>query len=192
MHFGALAPWLFRGAWIAFAVIWTVAAFGADRNARRPSGSHYWPHLVASVVGVGLMTGTIGRSWPLSARLSDPSLQGAAIGFALTVLGLALAVWARLHLGRYWSAAVGSKAEHRLIETGPYARIRHPIYSGIGLAVLGSAFADGILRAWLGALLVIGALILKSRREEAWLTQEFGSAYADYRRRAWALVPLIY
>jgi protein-S-isoprenylcysteine O-methyltransferase Ste14 len=177
--------WLMRSLWIAFGLIWVAGAITADRTVRRPSGAQYLPHLALMVLGVALMINAFGRVSMLQIQLW-PSHMLFAPGLVLLILGLAIAIWARIHL------AVGSKAEHRLIESGPYARIRHPIYTGVALAVFGSAIADGNVHALLGATILIVALVTKSRREEAWLAREFGDAYDAYRTRSWALVPFIY
>jgi len=183
--------WLMRSLWIAFGLIWLAGALTADRTVRRPSGVQYLPHLALMLVGAALMINVFSRTSLLQIRLW-PSRLLFAPGLVLLVLGLAIAVWARIHLGKYWSAAVGSKAEHRLIQSGPYARLRHPIYTGIIMAVFGSAIADGNVHALLGAAILIAALVAKSRREEVWLAQEFGDAYGSYRARSWALVPFVY
>jgi len=141
--------------------------------------------------GVAMMLNVFAGVAPLQAQLWPPLIL-LAPGLVLTVLGLGIAVWARVHLGKYWSATIGSKAEHRLIETGPYARLRHPIYSGVSIAVLGSALADGTVHALVGATVLITALVAKARLEEAWLAKEFGAAYRSYCRRSWALLPFIY
>ena len=183
--------WLMRSLWIAFALVWAAGALMADRTVRGPPRAQYWPHLVVMICGVALMVNGFGAVRFLHLQLW-PGITLFPLGFVLTTLGLAIAIWARIHLGRYWSAAVGSKAEHRLIESGPYARLRHPIYSGIALAVLGSAIADGAVHAMLGAAILVAAMVAKSRSEEEWLSQEFGPAYGAYRARSWALVPFIY
>jgi protein-S-isoprenylcysteine O-methyltransferase Ste14 len=183
--------WLMRSLWIAFALIWGAGALMADRTVRRPSRAQYWPHLALMICGAALMLNVFGQIRLLQLQVW-PGYALFPLGFVLTVIGLAIAIWARIHLGRYWSAAVGSKAEHRLIESGPYARLRHPIYTGATLAVLGSAIADGNVHAIFGAAILVVALIAKSRREEEWLAQEFGPAYGAYRARSWALVPFVY
>jgi protein-S-isoprenylcysteine O-methyltransferase Ste14 len=191
MRFATDPLWLMRALWTGFALIWLVGALGAKRTIRRPGRYQYWPHLLAMWLGAALMLGTFQRVESLRTRLWS-SADFPVLALVLTALGLGFAVWARIHIGRYWSGAVGSKAEHRLIQSGPYARLRHPIYTGISLALLGSVIAEGTVHALLGAAILIAALAAKSRREEAWLTQEFGDAYSVYRSRSWALVPFLY
>lgn len=110
-------------------------------------------------------------------------------GFPVTAAGIGFSVWARRHLGRYWSGEVVLKEGHELIRTGPYALARHPIYTGVLLAILGTAIAGG--RACGLAALVLGVIVFerKRRREETLLESRFGDRYRDYRREVPALIP---
>lgn len=158
---------------------------------RRPPRAQYFWHLVFMGFGAALMLDVFSRIPPLQLHLW-PAYELFAPGFLLTAFGIGIALWARVHLGRFWSADIGSKSEHKLIETGPYARLRHPIYFGVSLAVLGTALIDGTLHALCGAVILVAALVAKARLEETWLVREFGGTYWDYRRRSWALIPFIY
>ena len=110
-------------------------------------------------------------------------------GVALTVLGLGFTGWARVHLGRFWSGAVTLKAEHALIRSGPYALTRHPIYTGLLLAMTGTALARNSVAAIVGLGLFAVGVVLKVRQEEGLLTEHFGAAYRAYRAEVPALVP---
>lgn len=112
-------------------------------------------------------------------------------GFGLTVAGVVLAIWARLQLGTNWSGIVTIKKDHQLVRSGPYALVRHPIYSGFLLAMIGSAITIGELRGVLGFLIALFAWWQKSRLEDRFLEQEFGSVYTDYRRSVRALIPFV-
>jgi protein-S-isoprenylcysteine O-methyltransferase Ste14 len=107
----------------------------------------------------------------------------------MVVAGLGFSVWARRHIGQFWSSRVTLKESHRLIQSGPYARVRHPIYSGIALAMIGTALFVGEWRALLGAGIFIVGHWLKAQREEALLTSQFGQAYEDYKNRTGSLLP---
>jgi len=98
-------------------------------------------------------------------------------------------VWARVHLGGNWSGIVTIKHDHELIANGPYAIVRHPIYTGLLVAFIGSAMARGEWRGVLAVLVAWLALWRKLRVEENWLAERFGQQYEAYRRRVPALVP---
>ena len=113
------------------------------------------------------------------------------IGTVITLAGQAFAVWARIHLGKYWSGTVALKENHRLVTSGPYALVRHPIYTGLLSAVLGSALAAGTVEALAGFAVMIPAYILKWKREEWLMSLEFGAEYAAYKARTKAIIPFI-
>jgi protein-S-isoprenylcysteine O-methyltransferase Ste14 len=116
-------------------------------------------------------------------------LQG--IGLALFVLGLALAIWARLYLGRNWGMPMSQKVDPELITTGPYSSIRHPIYSGIILAMIGTAIAVSLY--WLVAVVLLGAYFVYSAfMEERFMSQLFPGSYPEYKRSTKMLVPFIF
>jgi len=112
-------------------------------------------------------------------------------GAAITAGGLLFSVWARRHLGKNWSQAVTLKEDHELITTGPYALVRHPIYTGLLLGFIGCAVARGEWRGLLAVALVFVALWRKLRLEEKWMRAQFGASYETYARRVAALVPYI-
>ena len=110
-------------------------------------------------------------------------------GFVITVAGLALAVWARRHLAENWSSRVRIRVGHELIRTGPYAHLRHPIYSGVLLGVMGTAVEVGRWRALVSVVLVLISYWIKARREDAVLAREFGDAWSEHQRQAGFLLP---
>jgi protein-S-isoprenylcysteine O-methyltransferase Ste14 len=111
------------------------------------------------------------------------------LGLALTAAGLALSIWAREHLGRNWSALVALKVDHQLIRSGPYARLRHPIYTGILVAIFGTALSVGQYRALAAMVIFLAGFAWKAQREERMLRRQFGSDYDDYRRETGVLLP---
>jgi protein-S-isoprenylcysteine O-methyltransferase Ste14 len=113
------------------------------------------------------------------------------VGVAFTALGFLFCWWARLHLGRLWSPNVARKAVHRVIDSGPYGIVRHPIYSGIILAGFATAFTRGTAAAALGAALLALSWYLKARLEEQFLRAELGPAYDAYAARTPMLMPFI-
>jgi protein-S-isoprenylcysteine O-methyltransferase Ste14 len=127
-------------------------------------------------------------SW-LAERFVPKVLWVKEIGLALAISGVALACWARHVLGRNWSSVVQLKRGHELIDSGPYSMVRHPIYSGLLLAFVGTALKVGDWRGLLAVAIVLASFWRKLRLEELWLAQEFGEAYSAYARRTKALVP---
>jgi protein-S-isoprenylcysteine O-methyltransferase Ste14 len=127
-----------------------------------------------------------------SRPLLSPSATWAYIGLALTAGGLAFAIWARRALGTNWSAIPSIKKDHELIQHGPYRLVRHPIYTGVLLALLGTCLSEG--RVWSAFLFGMATmfLILKLKVEEGLLARQFPEAYPDYRRRVKTLIPFLY
>ena len=184
------ADWLIPGLWLLWGLYWWQASYGVKRAVRQESflsrAAHFVPLIVAGVLlGLKSVPGWLGERW--IAR----SWELYEAGVALVVMGLLFSVWARIVLGGNWSGSVTLKQHHEIVRTGPYRWIRHPIYTGLVLAFLGSAVARGEWRGVLALALVVAALWRKWRLEERWLAESFGSAYADYRRSTWALIPFI-
>jgi protein-S-isoprenylcysteine O-methyltransferase Ste14 len=111
------------------------------------------------------------------------------LAVTLTALGIALAIWARFYIGENWSSAVTIKVGHQLIRTGPYALVRHPIYSGLLLAMVGTALARREPRGLLAFVLLWLGFWIKSRMEEGFMRKTFGEEYAEYSRSTGGLVP---
>jgi len=113
----------------------------------------------------------------------------AILGALLTAVGVAFAIWARRHIGRNWSGQVTIRKEHELIRTGPYAHIRHPIYTGILTAVAGTAIAIGEYRAILAFAVIAIGFVVKAKREESFLAMQFGPAFDEHRRHTGFFLP---
>jgi protein-S-isoprenylcysteine O-methyltransferase Ste14 len=175
--------------WLAWFVYWVVCALSVKSTRRRESLGSRLSHVVPLLTGVALIL------WPrvpwqwLSLRLLPPGPLRAALGLVLLALGLAFTVWARVYLGRNWSGTVTVKEGHELIRSGPYAYVRHPIYTGLLVALLGSAVACGELRALIGLGIVAGAFIRKLRIEERFMRELFPQQYPRYRAAVPALIP---
>lgn len=113
-----------------------------------------------------------------------------AVGTGLFVLGLALAVWARIYIGRNWGMPMSRKNEPELVTTGPYHTIRHPIYAGIILAMVGTTIAISLY--WLVAVAVLGAYFMVSAvTEEHYMAEQFPGSYPDYKRSTKMLIPFV-
>lgn len=178
--------------WMIVGVVWLVAAFAAKRTERTQTSTSRVLHLGLEFTAFFLLFGRI--AWPRWLRwqfVSEQSMAAAWTGLALTAAGIAFAIAARFWIGTNWSARVTIKEDHQLIQNGPYAVVRHPIYSGFILAFLGTAIVYGEVRGLLGLALSALGWVLKLRTEEALLSEQFGSAYLDYKRRVKALVPFL-
>ena len=177
--------------WLGWVLYWWVAARDVKSTVRRESLSSRLSHIVPLAIAVFLYSSQRVRIPLLAERFLPLTGWSFWIGAILTAAGLLFAVWARLHLGRNWSGSVTIKQEHDLVTSGPYALVRHPIYTGLLLALLGSTLALGDWRAVLAFALASGALWRKLRVEEDWMRQQFGDAYRAYSRRVAALIPFV-
>jgi len=129
---------------------------------------------------------------PLGSQIFNPSQSLVIAGVVVTLIGLYFAVWAPFYLGKNWDSLITLKLDHKLIRTGPYGIVRHPIYSGFMLAAIGTAFAVGQIRSFLAAFLVIVAWVYKSGLEESFLLEHFGSEYEKYQRQVKRFIPYVW
>lgn len=180
--------WLVPALWLAWAAYWLAVAAGAKPTARRESLSSRLGHVIPLAVGIWLLTPT-GKL----AMLSRPVIWWSPtlfwIGVALVIIGLAWSVWARLHLGTNWSGVAEQKQGHQLIRTGPYKWSRHPIYTGLIMAVAGSAITLDRWRGLLGLIVIIASFMRKLHVEERFMEELFPLDYARYRAAVPALLP---
>lgn len=171
--------------WIVFWAYWLVMAVTVKAEQSR------WTRLAGVRVGIILVILLLIRLRVFrgpGAATGNPWLLG--IGLAVFVLGLALAVWARVYLGRNWGMPMSLKADPELVTTGPYGRIRHPIYSGIILGMVGTAIA--VSPYWLIAVAFLGAYFLFSAViEERTMSKLFPAVYPPYKRATKMLIPYI-
>lgn len=168
--------------WVVFGAVWLVSAFFTKRTVSDWPASRRVPYFLLLAVSFGT----------LFFAAMEPPRGPVAVGFALTVAGLLLALWARAAIGRNWSGSVALKERHELVTRGPYAHVRHPIYSAILLMYLGTAVATGGFWAFAGFPVVLVSFVLKLKREEDLMRRTFSDAYPAYERRVKRLVPFIY
>lgn len=177
--------------WTAWIVSWWAAAFWRDRAVKRPSAVAEMVYRIVIVAGALLLYNFFvpGSShWML--WTPGPAMQWTMV--ALVTAGLSFTWWARLRLGRLWSSSITRKADHRIVDTGPYALVRHPIYSGVIVAQFATAVQGGSLQAVAGALLMLVGWYIKARMEEAFLREQLGrDDYDAYARRVPMLVPFL-
>lgn len=188
--------------WDIWIVTWIAAALWSNRTVKRAGLSLEFRYRILALAGflllfassvsvihghwhIGPPRGVLGlRLWPY------PPLAIGWLMVALAALGIAFAWWARIYLGRLWSGSITRKEGHRVVDKGPYALVRHPIYTGLLTAAIATAIATGTLHAVLGAIVLIVAYWMKAKVEEGFLREELGpEAYDSYRQRVPMLVP---
>jgi protein-S-isoprenylcysteine O-methyltransferase Ste14 len=181
----------FPAMWLIWVVYWWAASRDVKTTLRRESLVSRLLHIVPLAIAVLLFSEPRERIGFLGERFLPLAAWPFWLGSFLTAGGLLFTVWARLHLGRNWSGTVTIKEEHELVTSGPYALVRHPIYTGLLLALLGSALALGDWGGVLAFALAAAALWRKLRVEERWMRRQFGDAYQAYSQRVAALVPFV-
>jgi protein-S-isoprenylcysteine O-methyltransferase Ste14 len=179
-----------QGLWVLWAVSWGLtAAWSSRTEARLRLGSELL-HRVPTVVGYILLVFVSARLQGHAIELwTTPGIvRWCLVG--VTAAGFAFCWWARIHLGRLWSSSVTRKTDHHIVDTGPYALVRHPIYTGIITASAAAAALEGTLVSLVGLVLVVLGFWLKARFEERFLRAELGAeAYDAYARRTGMLFP---
>ena len=182
---------LFPVLWIGFLLYWQVKSAGNKATARLESAASRVVRTVVFACAIVLMSvPNLRVSWLYRSFLPQ-GIWTFWSGAAITAAGLAFAVWARQHLGTNWSRSVTIKQDHQLIVSGPYALVRHPIYTGILAGFLGTDLAIAQVRGIVGFLLIAAMLWYKLRMEEQWMRTQFGAPYEAYSRRTAALVPFV-
>ena len=184
--------WIIAALWLLFIVYWAIAAIRAKRTIKTKS---WWMQVVlrGAIIVPVLIAFRMPAVRNAAVIAQPPMTSGIVWGIAGTVLvglGIGLAILARAYLGRNWGTPMSRKENPELITGGPYAFIRHPIYSGIILAMFGSAIATSLL--WLApVLLLVAYFIYSARREEALMSEQFPQQYRAYMTRTKMLVPFL-
>jgi protein-S-isoprenylcysteine O-methyltransferase Ste14 len=186
-----IGPFLFPVLWLMWALYWRIQSRSVKTNVWAESVRSRLMHVVPMVVAVLLLILPALPVLGLDQRFLPWSLAIFWVGFLLAAAGLLFTVWARRHLATNWSGDVTLKADHELIMSGPYALVRHPIYSGLLLGFVGSAVALGEWRGIVAVVLVGMAQWRKLRMEERGMRQLFGERYLSYERRVSALIPFV-
>jgi len=177
--------------WIVFFGYWVISALSSKAAKKTESLAERLQRMAPLAVAyVLLFYNATPLGW-LSRRFVTDSPVAAVIGVTLTALGVAFAIWARWHLGTNWSAIVSIREEHELIRSGPYRRLRHPIYTGMLLAMAGTALVLGEVRGLLAFAITLAAFYTKARKEEAWLRREFGEKFEAHAQQTGMFLPKI-
>jgi protein-S-isoprenylcysteine O-methyltransferase Ste14 len=183
--------YLFPVMWLSWAAYWLAASLNAKATTQREASTSRLLHIAIVLVAGFLLWLPRSPVAALGVRFLPLADWPFWLGAALTLAGLLFTVWARVHLGRNWSATITLKQGHDLITSGPYRFVRHPIYTGLLLAFVGLALARGEWRGILAVVIVFGAFWRKLRIEERWMRAQFGGAYEEYSKRVAALVPFV-
>ena len=177
--------------WAAWLISWGIGSFFSGRTEKHVRTWDSRAYRIPILIGAVLLTPWTERILGLH-PLWNVGLGGTYLLAAVTVAGTLFTWWARIHLGRFWSNAITRKEGHRVIDTGPYGLVRHPIYTGLIAAMLATGIAVGTITALLGTVLIAFGLWQKARMEEGFLAAELGAdAYGTYRHRVPMLVPFL-
>jgi protein-S-isoprenylcysteine O-methyltransferase Ste14 len=174
--------------WVAWFISWLLAAFWRERAAKQPPTRSQIFYRVLVMAGVVFLFDRIVP--PLDVPLWRAPLPLEWAFIAVSAFGFGFTWWARIHLGKLWSSNVGRKADHRVVDSGPYAIVRHPIYTGIIIASTATAALRATAGAWIGTALLTAGWYVKARLEERFLREQLGpDDYDAYARRVPMLIP---
>jgi protein-S-isoprenylcysteine O-methyltransferase Ste14 len=180
------------GLWAAWWVYWHIAAFGTKPAQRHESVASRISHILPLALAVWLFIRPEMAGPALGAPVLARSPGFDIAGALLVAAGLGFAVWARIHLAGNWSGTVTVKQDHELVRSGPYALVRHPIYTGLLLAAIGTVVAIDRWSALVALALMATAFLRKIVIEERFMADAFGPAYATYSRTTARLVPYLW
>jgi hypothetical protein len=186
--------------WAAFLLVWGISAFFVKQDVRGGGWQRFWVFwvlrlaaaaiIVFAAVRLGRRAGSPAAVF-FSHPLFTPTLILGWAGALLTAIGIGFAIWARVNIGRNWSSHAAVKEHHQLVTTGPYAYVRHPIYSGILLAALGTALTTSIFG--IGMLVFISITFAwRMNKEEKIMLELFPEQYPAYQKHTKRLVPFVW
>ena len=178
--------------WIAFVAVWLVGALTTKRNVQRQSAASRLSQIAIVGIGAYLIFATDTPLPWFDTSLFQVTGAIALAGFAATLSGLGFSIWARLALGGNWSGSVTLKEHHTLVRNGPYRIVRHPIYTGLLLALIGAFLERGQARGIIGVAICGTGFWLKTLTEERFMVQRFGEEYRQYQHEVKALAPFIF
>ncbi len=177
--------------WLLWIIVWIILARGAKPVAQTESLASRLLHLLPLAVSYYLLVAAFVPLPFLNERFVPSAPWIIWLGVALTSAGIAFAIWARACLAGNWSGSVTLKQGHELVVLGPYRWVRHPIYTGLLTALIGTALARGEWRGVLAVAIAAVALWRKLKLEEVVMLRQFGDAYVRYTQRARALIPFV-
>jgi protein-S-isoprenylcysteine O-methyltransferase Ste14 len=190
----AIYYWCVAGLWLLFVAVWIISSLGAKTSLRsRAWGRGVLLRLIVVVLVLAMLRlPNVSHGFRhATLYLANRNAPLGIAGVALCALGIGLAIYARFYLGSNWGLPMARKANPELITSGPYAFVRHPIYSGILLAMAGSALAESI--TWVLALPIFGPYFVYSARvEERTMAEAFPAQYPAYRAHTKMLIPFVF
>jgi|SRR5579872_254054 len=178
----------YQALWLLFIAVWMLAALTSKRTVRRQTSTSRIIQAALTVLAF-LLVFQPWRFESVDARFVPATPILTFCSFVLTAAGIGFAIWARFALGRNWSGAVTLKQDHELIRHGPYRIVRHPIYLGMLLALLGTAIGYGRVPCLIGVAIAFLGFWIKWRTEEQFMVEQFGTQYIQYRREVKAVIP---
>ena len=181
--------YLLLGPWLVLWAYWAISALNTRRTQKKEPFIARYGVVFIEVVGFTLLFDSDAGIGFFGHRVIPRISELRLAGVLLTWAGIALALWARWHLGQYWSGRITIKEDHRLIRSGPYAHLRHPIYTGLDLAVTGTALLINQWRCVIGVCVIVTGFWIKAKREEAMLGRQFGEEFQEHRRYTGFLLP---
>jgi protein-S-isoprenylcysteine O-methyltransferase Ste14 len=175
--------------WMVLCLYWALTALRTKAVKSRESWGQRLSYVLPIALGLALLFNSRSHySW-LGLRFAPDTVALAITGVALTAAGVALAIWARLVLGENWSAVVSIRKNHELIRMGPYRTMRHPIYTGMLLGLLGTALVVGEVRGLLAVVIMWVGFYRKARKEEVFLEREFGAGFEAHAKQTGMFLP---
>jgi protein-S-isoprenylcysteine O-methyltransferase Ste14 len=179
------------GSWVALVLVWLPGYFASKRSSSLRNPALQLQATALLVICFLLLFNP--RLHGLDLALTPHSEMLGMTGVAIDLAGVGFAIWARLVLGRNWSGMVMTVKEgHELVQSGPYSLLRHPIYTGLLLAILGTALTLGTLASYLAVVAGLAALIIRVRVEERLMSERFRETHEAYRQRTKKLIPFLW
>jgi protein-S-isoprenylcysteine O-methyltransferase Ste14 len=175
--------------WLAIFIIWAISGLTVKRTVGSKSDARARVLVWGVLLGWFILFNPQFRPGLLGERFVPLGPAAAYAGLGLTVVGLGFALWARFAIGRNWGGAITVQEGHKVVRRGPYALVRHPIYSGFMLATFGTAIAFGEVGGLVATALVVLCWGYKARLEESFMIEQFGAEYEQYRHEVKGLIP---
>ncbi len=177
--------------WVILGLIWLAGRFTRKKTVSVPIPALQAANTV--LLAAGFIFALSPRLFGLSMPVVPQTALSGWLGLALNLAGVTIAIWARLALGRNWSGAAATVQEgHELVQSGPYALVRHPIYTGLLLALAGTVLTHATVSGMAGLAMVCFALIVRVRIEDRLMAQQFGAVHDAYSSRTWKLIPFVW